>query len=458
MDKSPEHDSFEAIKSELETDAPLVLKTWTAQDFSNIYVRFYPLVLAHVKKILSNHAQAEEVTQDAFFYLITSLPEVDSELGVLRLLKWKSRMLAFDLIRTESRFSQASLEEVGAKAADGEEPSEALTRADDAAIVTMALAKVPERQREALILSLYQEKSVSEVAEALDLKPNAAAQLIYRARKSLRVALIGEVDAAGLTLPQILSIAARKAAAESSKIISATGVLLVVVAASIGLITRPVSEAPIAIQVAPQTTPEFTTAPTEPSDDFEVESATPVQVETSPKVDPVVAVDPAETQPDNPIQVTEAPQEEKRTQSEVSQPGISLSSFANGLATENLSVRQVSHPLGTPADQTALQFDFQPGVTLFVNYDPVQNQLLNPLLVAEIDGVQLIGVPKLTSLETGNLSSELSELRLSIQDFYASTNEQILSDSWITDSASQVRIVTSLASSKVVGGSATLKG
>lgn len=458
MDKSPEHDSLEAIKSELETDAPLVLKTWTAQDFSNIYVRFYPLVLAHVKKILSNQAQAEEVTQDAFFYLITSLPEVDSELGVLRLLKWKSRMLALDVIRSESRFSQASIDEVGTKAADGEEPSEALIRADDAAIVTMALAKVPERQREALILSLYQEKSVSEVAEALDLKPNAAAQLIYRARQSLRIALIGEADTAGLTVPQILTIAARKAAAESGKIITAAGVSLAVLAVSIGFLPRPAFESPIALQVIPQPTPEVRAAPLEPRDTFASDTEPPAQFDPLPAADLANSDARIETRSIEDIQVTKANQQQGQSQSAQTQIGVSLANLQSGLATENLSVRQVLHPLGTPAGQIALGFEFQSGVTLFVNYGADQNLLASPYLVAEIEGVQLVGVPKLTSLEISSLSSELSEIKLSIQDFYGLTSGEPLSDSWINDSASQVKIITSLASSKVVGGSATLKG
>jgi len=58
------------------------LKNWTAEDFASIYVRFRPHLERQARRYLSNPVQAEEVVQDAFLYLMTTLPELDSELGV----------------------------------------------------------------------------------------------------------------------------------------------------------------------------------------------------------------------------------------------------------------------------------------------------------------------------------------------------------------------------------------
>jgi RNA polymerase sigma-70 factor (ECF subfamily) len=49
------------------------LKNWTAQDFASIYVRFRPHLERHARRYLTNPVQAEEVVQDAFLYLMTSL-------------------------------------------------------------------------------------------------------------------------------------------------------------------------------------------------------------------------------------------------------------------------------------------------------------------------------------------------------------------------------------------------
>jgi RNA polymerase sigma-70 factor (ECF subfamily) len=144
---------------------------------------------------------------------MVTLPELDSELGVLRFLKWKVRLLCLDVIRVGSRAYHADLEEHQEfLASDDEEMSLDLERAEDAAIVRMALAKLQPRQREVLIASIYEEKSTLQIAEQVGLSENATRQLMHRARTSLKKALIGEADTSGLSLGQILSVAARKAA------------------------------------------------------------------------------------------------------------------------------------------------------------------------------------------------------------------------------------------------------
>lgn len=210
------------------------LKEWTALDFSNFYVRYYPHLLSHAKKFLTNHSQAEEVVQDAFLYLMTSLPEVDSELGVLRILKWKTRLLSLDVIGSNSKASFTSLDHVDL--AVESELSESLQRADDAAIVALALAKLDERQREVLIASVYEERPTSELAGRLNLSENATRQLLLRAKGSFRKALLGEASFEGKSISEILSIAARKAAAQSGKYVSAAGIFIVFAAISIGII------------------------------------------------------------------------------------------------------------------------------------------------------------------------------------------------------------------------------
>ncbi len=215
---------------------PAVLKDWTAKDFASIYVRFRPHLERHARRYLHNPSQVEEVVQDAFLYLMTSLPELDSELGVLKFLKWKTRLLALDVIRANSRATMAPIDDQPEFASNDPEISQDLERAEDAAIVSMALAKLQPRHREALIATLYEEKPQEVVAAQMGLSDNAFRQLLFRARSAFKKALIGEAETAGLSMSQILSIAARKAAAESGKYISAAGAFLLVLAISIGVL------------------------------------------------------------------------------------------------------------------------------------------------------------------------------------------------------------------------------
>ena len=215
---------------------PLVLRDWSAQDFANIYVRFHPHVLRQAKRYITNHSQAEEVTQDAFLYLMTSLPEVDSEVGVLKLLKWKVRFLALDLIKFNSQASFAPIDDQPELSIDDSALSRELERADDAAIVALALAKLEPRQREALVASLYEEKSSSQVAAQLGLNENATRQLLFRAKAAFKKALVGEAETKGLTVSQIISVAARKASKEAGKYISVASGFVLVLAISIGVL------------------------------------------------------------------------------------------------------------------------------------------------------------------------------------------------------------------------------
>jgi DNA-directed RNA polymerase specialized sigma24 family protein len=168
---------------------PVKLAEWSAQDFSSIYLRFRPHLERHARRFLRNPSQVDEVVQDAFLYLMVSLPELDSEIGVLRFLKWKTRLLA--------------------------------------------LSKLNPRHREVLIASMYEEKSTEQIAAQVGLSENATRQLIFRARAAFKKALIGDIDTTGMSAAAILSVAARKAASEGKKVGAAALTLIALVVMSL---------------------------------------------------------------------------------------------------------------------------------------------------------------------------------------------------------------------------------
>jgi len=212
---------------------PVKLAEWTAQDFSSIYLRFRPHLERHARRFLSNPSQVDEVVQDAFLYLMVSLPELDSEIGVLRFLKWKTRLLALDVIRASGRAYINSIDDVQEPASDDPEISSSLEQQDDAAVVKLALSKLNPRHREVLIASMYEEKSTEQIAAQVGLSENATRQLIFRARAAFKKALIGDVDTTGMSAAAILSVAARKAASEGKKVGAAALTLIALVVMSL---------------------------------------------------------------------------------------------------------------------------------------------------------------------------------------------------------------------------------
>lgn len=209
------------------------LAEWTARDFSSIYLRFRPHLERHARRFLSNPSQVDEVVQDAFLYLMVSLPELDSEIGVLRFLKWKTRLLALDVIRASGKAYINSIDDVPEQQSKDPEVSSNLEQQDDAAVVKLALSKLNPRHREVLIASMYEEKKIEQIAAQVGLSENATRQLIFRARSAFKKALIGDVDTTGMSAAAILSVAARKAASEGKKVGAAALTLIALVVMSL---------------------------------------------------------------------------------------------------------------------------------------------------------------------------------------------------------------------------------
>lgn len=214
-----------------------VLKEWSAQDFANIYTRFRPHLERHARRFLSNPSQVDEVVQDAFLYLMVTLPELDSELGVLRFMKWKVRLLCLDVIRASGRAYINNIDDIAEPESSEPEVGSELEHIEDAAIVRLALSKLNPRHREVLLASMYEEKSAAEIAAQVGLSENATRQLIFRARAAFKTALLGsDVDTTGMSVSAILSVAARKAAAEAKKVGAQAMVLVLFLMVAVGAV------------------------------------------------------------------------------------------------------------------------------------------------------------------------------------------------------------------------------
>ena len=232
LDEQSDED-FGDLELKERTGKPVKLAEWSAQDFSSIYLRFRPHLERHARRFLRNPSQVDEVVQDAFLYLMVSLPELDSEIGVLRFLKWKTRLLALDVIRASGRAYINSIDDVAEPESNDPEVSSNLEQQDDAAVVRLALSKLNPRHREVLIASMYEEKSTEQIASQVGLSENATRQLIFRARAAFKKALIGDIDTTGMSAAAILSVAARKAASEGKKVGAAALTLIALVVMSL---------------------------------------------------------------------------------------------------------------------------------------------------------------------------------------------------------------------------------
>ena len=440
---------------------PAVLKEWSAKDFASIYVRFRPHLERHAKRFLNNSSQVEEVVQDAFLYLMTTLPELDSELGVLRFLKWKTRLLAIDVIRANSKVSLAPLDEHGEFEANTPEVSQDLERADDAAIVGLALAKLQPRHREALIATLYEEKSAQVVSAQMGLSENAFRQLLFRSRSAFKKALIGEAETAGLSMSGILSIAARKAAAESGKIASVAGAFLLVLAVSVGVIPN----------LASTTSEEIISQPAIVSEDSSAPNAASPNTATleSPVTEPEIVQAPSTTIPldeaaddqgnevVNVIQAQTALTAENGVDSSPALP--SEESIQRGLIVESLqetlngsaAVTLASSSVGSAAISSLtpgyVELSTGSGLTGQVSFDAAsKNGIQSAWLKISVGGKNFIAVPNVsysqkTIRQDGSMLIEYIATDLLIGDASGEFEFVALNDTVVSRSAIRVNLV-----------------
>jgi RNA polymerase sigma factor (sigma-70 family) len=220
------------------SDLPLNVRQWSGEDFAHVYVRFRPALTSHARRWLQDPTDVDEVVQEAFLFLFLSMPELDSEIGVLRFLKWKTRLLCLDLIRARSRRALVGIDDATAAGLTDVSPaaSEQVELAEDAAIVRAAMARLSPRHRQALLMAEFEEKSAKEIGEALDLEENAARQLLHRARKALRVALLGQLPA-DTNSTEIFSVVVRRAT-DASKKAGTVALTLLLVVTGIGLLVH----------------------------------------------------------------------------------------------------------------------------------------------------------------------------------------------------------------------------
>ena len=80
---------------------------------------------------------------------------------------------------------------------DGPAPDQGLLSAETGARVDAALSRLPDRQREAIVLCHYQELTNIEAAALMEVSVEALESLLSRGRRALRVSLADLADSRG---------------------------------------------------------------------------------------------------------------------------------------------------------------------------------------------------------------------------------------------------------------------
>jgi len=149
--------------------------------------RKLPRMLALAQRMLGDPIEAEDVAQEAMLRAWKQAPHWTP--GKARFDTWLHRVglnLCYDRLR---RRREIPTEAPPDRPDDGPAPDRGLLAAELGARVDTALARLPERQREAIVLCHYQELTNIEAADLLKISVEALESLLSRGRRALRLTL-----------------------------------------------------------------------------------------------------------------------------------------------------------------------------------------------------------------------------------------------------------------------------
>lgn len=160
------------------------------QAFRDVVTRHLPMVLAVSRRMLRDEAEAEDIAQETMLRLWRSAAGL--ELGPEGMRPWLRRVvgnLSIDRIRASRRTT--TVDQVPEQAEPASQLRE-LADQDLSSRVQTALAALPERQRQAIVLFHFEGLSQIEVGSILGISDEAVESLLARGRRSLKTALKDE--------------------------------------------------------------------------------------------------------------------------------------------------------------------------------------------------------------------------------------------------------------------------
>ena len=185
--------------AELADEALLVLYANKDPDAARLLAqRLLPRILGYAGRLLADRSEAEDVAQEAMLRLWRVAPDWrQQEAKVSTWLYRVATNLCTDRLRARKRRQTDALDLV-AEPEDGAPGVVAgLITADRMAALNAALACLPDRQREAVVLRHIEGLTNPEIAEVLQIGVEAVESLTARGKRTLTAVLAGQRQALG---------------------------------------------------------------------------------------------------------------------------------------------------------------------------------------------------------------------------------------------------------------------
>jgi len=176
------------------TDAELVARSLAGDSaaFDTLVERHRRNVYHVCYRFVGNHEDASDLTQDVFLRAFRALRRFKGQSSVGT---WLYR-IAVNVSLNRVSVKTPPSEPIDARQhidTRGDAPGEQLLRDEQAARVRAALAKLPRKQRAAVILRMYHEMSHQEIADTVGSTVGAVKANVFHGLKNLKKLLEGEI-------------------------------------------------------------------------------------------------------------------------------------------------------------------------------------------------------------------------------------------------------------------------
>ena len=173
-------------------DAALVARIAQGEEaaFRILVDRKLPRLHALAQRLLGAAGEADDVAQEALLRAWRQAPRWQP--GAARFDTWLHRVVLNLCTDIQRRRREVVMAEPPDRADPAPLADQSMQSEQTARRVQQALARLPPRQREAIVLQTYQELSNIEIAQVLEISVEALESLLSRGRRMLRDLLGGE--------------------------------------------------------------------------------------------------------------------------------------------------------------------------------------------------------------------------------------------------------------------------
>jgi RNA polymerase sigma-70 factor (ECF subfamily) len=170
----------------------------SAAAFEELVLRYQGRLVTVLAHLVGSRDQAEDLAQDVFLRVYRARKRYVAGAKFSTWLFTIANNVASNALRSRSRRREFTLQQrdsgpMGARpldvmlqASSGQMPARQLDKAEMRDVVRMALGVLNERQRLAVLLSKFENMSYADIAQTMDLSPQAIKSLLSRARGNLR--------------------------------------------------------------------------------------------------------------------------------------------------------------------------------------------------------------------------------------------------------------------------------